>query len=151
MVLYEGRKTRVRRAVQGWLADDDEIDAMLGAGGAVVPAARAASDDASPQLAVGVALQSTNRSNTREVEVSAVRVLTSATYDWVDDQDDGGLDALEHLSDRVVDVLTVHRPGWADPEVTRDEEVAPSDEHGRFVGVTEFSAEHRGIHPTHTE
>ena len=136
-----------------WLDSDSKIQSFLGDDGAIVPVAAARDDGSSPQLAVGVSLDSTTRSNTRDAEVYSVRVITSGTFDWVKqspgDGEDPHLDQLEQLRDRVVTVLTTQRSGWLQPGVTRDEEVLPNEGTNRYLGVTEVTAERTATHPTY--
>ena len=165
------RTAQVRRDVMGWLQSDAEILALLGvegygeaygvdysgtlddAPGTIVPVAAARDDGSSPQLAVGVSLESTSRSNTRDEETYQIRVITSGTFGWIKqspgDGEDPRLDQLEQLRDRVVTVLTTQRSGWLDPRVTADEEVLPNEGTNRYLGVTEVTAERTATHPTY--
>ena len=145
------RTAQVRRDVMEWLDSDAEIQSFLGDDGDIVPVAAARDDGSSPQLAVGVSLDSTGRNNTAEEETYNVRVITSGTFDWVKqspgDGEDPHLDQLEQLRDRVVTVLTTKRSGWLDPRTVRDEEVLPNEATNRYFGVTEVAAERTDRHP----
>ena len=165
------RTAKVRRDVRTWLMSDEKIADLLGvdglygdeygashggsdfedAPGAIVPVAAARDDGSSPQLAIGVSLDTTGRNNTADEETYNVRVITSGTFGWVkqetDDGEDTRIDQLEQLRDRVVTVLTTKRKGWKDPRTVRDEEVLPNEATNRYFGVTEVAAERTDRHP----
>lgn len=104
------------------------------------------SDDLDPRVSVGASLNSTERSNLREETSGTVRVIVDGTQDFVAAN---GTLRLTEIQSAAVDELTENRPGWKNPGVSNEDEVAWGDDLNRYVGVVELTVDADGIHPTY--
>lgn len=104
------------------------------------------SDDLDPRVSVGASLNSTERANLREETTGTVRVIVDGTQDFVATN---GTLRLTEIQSNAVDELTENRPGWKNPGVSNEDEVAWSDDLNRYVGVVELTVDADGIHPTY--
>ena len=141
----------------GWLDDDATLDDLLGADGDVFPAQIAEgkhADDtvqaADPRVFVAVSKTTSARNNRLDESTLEVRAIVDATPAWV--RQDGSIDALTRIMDRVDGLLSEHRDGYTAQGSTGDPtpiEVSRSTTRYTTVGAWTFETE--APHARHTD
>ena len=156
------RESDLLRAIldesDGWIASDDDLDALLPPDSRIVPSGIAKrlwspetnAEPADVLIAVAVNAGASERNYQRDEKAFTVTVDVGATTEWIENDGEGSIHDLTDIRDRVAVLLTQHRDLWeAVGQSGGTEGITPDDERDRYGGVSVFEFARDDAHKVH--